>query len=285
MIELHRRGSGKPLLMIHGLGGSWRSWDPIAGALAERRVLILFDLPGHGATPAEKDGGTFDGLMRSVAHLMEAEGLSGVDVVGSSMGARIALELARRGLAGNVVALDPGGFWKGWERTFFKRTLQASIALLRGLRPALPRLGRNPVSRTALLAQLSPRPWRLDGEAVATELQSFVATPTFDALVRDLADGPVQRGPAAENAGRMVIGWGRQDRLCLPRQAERAKAAFPGAELVWFDRCGHFPMWDRPRETVALILRATDEPAHSLLPGRRPGRGTLPAKAGKVEGC
>ena len=257
MIELRRAGRGRPLLMIHGLGGSVRSWATIAPSLAEQRELILLDLPGHGATPPEKDSGTFDGVMRSVIEVFEAHGLNGVDIVGSSMGARIVLELARRGLVGNVVALDPGGFWKGWERAFFKRTLQASIRLLRGLRPALPRLAHNAVSRTALLAQLSPRPWRLDGDTVATELQSFVATPTFDALVRDLADGAMQCGPAASGTGRVVIGWGRQDRLCLPRQAARAQAAFPDAELVWFDRCGHFPMWDRPRETVELILRST----------------------------
>lgn len=257
MIELRRRGTGTPLLMVHGLGGSWHSWDSIAEPLAQSRELILFDLPGHGGTPQEPDSGTFNGLMRSVAEMVEANGLRGIDVVGSSMGARIVLELARQGLAGNVVALDPGGFWSGWERTFFRTTLAASIRLLRALKPALPALARNPASRTALLAQLSPKPWKLDGKIVAGELQSFVSTPTFDALVRDLASGPMQRGPAAPGTGKVVIAWGTQDRLCLPRQAKRAMAEFPAAELVWFDRCGHFPMWDRPRDTVELILRAT----------------------------
>lgn len=244
--------------MIHGLGGSVRSWDPIAAPLASRRELILFDLPGHGHSPANHDSGTFAGLMRSINEAIAAHNLGGVDVVGSSMGARVALELARMGKVGNVVALDPGGFWQGWERTFFKTTLAASIRLLRGLRPMLGGLARNRASRTALLSQLSPRPWRLDSGMVAQELQSFVATPTFDALVRDLADGPAQQGPAARGSGRIVIGWGRQDRLCLPRQAHRAAKRFPGSELIWFDRCGHFPMWDRPRETVDLILRSTD---------------------------
>lgn len=256
LINLVRKGSGRPLLMIHGLGGSARSWDTIAGPLAERRELILFDLPGHGTTPAEPDSGTFAGLMRSVSELIEANGLAGVDVAGTSMGARIVLELARRGLVGNAVALDPGGFWKGWERTFFKSTLLASIRLLRGIRPALPALARNPVTRTALLAQLSARPWKLDGNAVARECQSFVATPTFDALVRDLARGPDQKGPSAGN-GKTLIVWGRKDRLCLPRQAKRAMAQFPDAQLIWLDRCGHYPMWDRPRETADLILGAT----------------------------
>ena len=256
MIELTRRGSGRPLLMIHGLGGSARSWEPIAEPLARQRQLLLFDLPGHGGRAAEPDSGTFVGLVRSVVAMIEAEGIVGVDMVGSSMGARMVLELARRGLAGNVVALDPGGFWQGWERTFFRSTLAASIGLLRVLKPALGKLGHNAAARTALLAQLSARPWALDGDAVAAELKSFVATPTFDALVRDLANGPMQQGPSSGD-GRSVIGWGRHDRLCLARQAKRAMAAFPEAQLHWFEHSGHFPMWDEPTETVALILEAT----------------------------
>lgn len=257
MIDLVRRGAGKPLLMIHGLGGHWQSWNPILDQLAASRELILFDLPGHGASPAESDSGTFAGLVGSVERMIAREGLGAIDIVGSSMGARIVLELARRGGVGNVVALDPGGFWHGWERTFFRSTIAGSVRLLRLLRPALPALSRNAVSRTALLLQLSARPWALDPRLVAVELESFVATPTFDALVHDLAVGPPQVGPAAPSSGKVVIGWGRSDRLCLPRQARRAIAAFPGADLHWFEQCGHFPMWDQPAETVKLILAST----------------------------
>ena len=260
------RGTGRKLLLVHGLGGSWRSWSTILEALSARRRVIAIDLPGHGATPAAPDSGTFDGLVASVERYIAENGLAGVDVVGSSMGARIVLELARRGRVGNVVALDPGGFWRGWERSFFKVTIGLSGRLLRAIRPGLPMLSRYAASRTALLAQLSVRPWALDPQIVSAELASLSTTPTFDALVRDLAGGPEQTGPAADPARRIVIGWGRQDRLCLPRQAARAKAAFPSAELHWFDSCGHFPMWDKPEETVAVILDATrpsgEDPGH-----------------------
>jgi pimeloyl-ACP methyl ester carboxylesterase len=251
------RGTGRPLLLIHGLGGSWKSWGTILDPLCAARKVIAIDLPGHGATPAEPDSGTFDGLVRSVEQYIAKTGLAGVDVVGSSMGARIVLELARRGVVGNVVALDPGGFWRGWERTFFRITIGASGRLLRTIRARLPALSRNAASRTALLAQLSARPWALDGQVVATELEGLSTTPTFDALVHDLATGPEQTGPAAGVTGRVVIGWGRQDRLCLPRQALRAQGAFPTAELHWFEGSGHFPMWDKPTETVKAILDAT----------------------------
>jgi len=40
-----RRGAGKPLLLIHGLGGSWRSWQTILDSLALERDVIAVDLP------------------------------------------------------------------------------------------------------------------------------------------------------------------------------------------------------------------------------------------------
>lgn len=251
------QGSGKPLLLIHGLGSSWRAWRPILDDLAAERSVIAIDLPGHGATPAEPDSGTFEGLVGSVERYLINNDLIGVDVVGSSMGARIVLELARRGKVGNVVALDPGGFWRGWERPFFRITIGLSARLLRALRARLPVISRSAAARTALLAQLSAKPSALSPEFVCTELTGITDTPTFDALVSDLAEGPEQQGPAADPMKRIVIGWGRHDRLCLPRQATRAITAFPSASLHWFDHSGHFPMWDMPREATAVILEAT----------------------------
>lgn len=250
-------GTGRNLLLVHGLGGSLQSWSTVMDALTAERTVTAIDLPGHGATPAEHDSGTFNGLVGSVERYVADRKLDGIDVVGSSMGARIVLELARRGRVGSVIALDPGGFWRGWERTFFKATIGVSGRLLRAIRPALPMLSKNAASRTALLAQLSARPWALDPTTVATELQTLSTTQTFDDLVRDLATGPEQVGPAADPSHRIVIGWGRHDRLCLPKQAARAKAAFPSAQMHWFEHSGHFPMWDQPEETVAVILDAT----------------------------
>lgn len=258
-LSLHtvRRGAGRPLVLVHGLGGNWQSWEPILDALAAHREVIAFDLPGHGKSIAGTDSGTFIGLANSVQAYLASQGLAAADLVGSSLGARLVLELARRGGTGAVVALDPGGFWRGWERTFFKTTIGASVRLLRALRPVLPAVASSKVGRTLLLSQLSARPWALDPGQVATELQNYATTPTFDALVHDLSAGPEQRGPAGPGAGPIAIGWGRSDRLCLPRQAARAMAAFPSASLHWFEGSGHFPAWDRPAQTTRFILDHT----------------------------
>ncbi|GAC1307587.1 MAG: alpha/beta fold hydrolase [Vulcanimicrobiaceae bacterium] len=250
-----RRGAGKPLLLVHGLGGFHGSWDTIGPALAARRETIAVDLPGHGATPP-LPAPSFAALADALVDFLRERDLIGVDAVGSSMGARLVLELARRGVVGNVVSLDPGGFWKGWERPFFGTTVGASVKLVRALRPVLPLLTGNAVTRTLLFAQFSARPWELPADIALAELRSFAASPSFDELLEDLAEGAPQLG-AAVTPGRVTIGWGRRDLVCLPVQAARARKQFPTADFHWFERSGHFPHWDEPAETVRLIFAKT----------------------------
>ena len=251
-----RSGSGKPLLLIHGLGGSAKSWSTILPALAERRDVIAIDLPGFGGTPRLAGETSMRTLSDAVTSFIDAQGLRGIDVVGSSMGARLVLELARRGgVVGSVVSLDPGGFWRGWERHAFFSSIWLSIRAVRLLQPLMPAISRSKVARTMLLAQFSRRPWALRPAVVLDEMRAYAQATAFDELLHDLAYGEEQEGASGGSIGTtLVIGWGRNDKVCFPNQAARALALFPDARLHWFERCGHFPHWDSPQETVRLIL-------------------------------
>ena len=254
-----RQGSGSPLLLVHGLGAGWRSWSPILGELAERREVIAVDLPGFGDTPPLIGEVTIATLTDSVADFIRDEGLDGVSTVGQSMGGRIVLELARRGVGGDTVALDPGGFWSDRELAVFGATLRPSIALVRALREMLPSLLSNPVGRTLLLAQLSARPWALSRETVLPDVRGLADSPSTGAALDALTKGPKQQGaPAGTVPGHVTIGWGRRDLVTVPRQAARAMELYPDAVLHWFERCGHFPQWDAPHQATQLILNSTD---------------------------
>jgi pimeloyl-ACP methyl ester carboxylesterase len=256
-----RRGAGKPLLLIHGLGGSWKSWQTILDDLAATREVIAVDLPGHGETPPLRGETSVGTLADAVTGFVRENNLTGVDAVGSSMGARLILELARRGgVCGAIVSLDPGGFWRGWQRHAFYASIAASIRLVRLLQPAMPRITQSAIGRTMLLAQFSPRPWKLSAQATLDEMRSFAASPVFDELLRNLAFGEEQKGAPKDSIKKpLVIGWGRRDRVCFPRQSKLALEKFPDAKLHWFERCGHFPHWDAPAETVRLILDTTND--------------------------
>ncbi len=253
-----RAGAGKPLLLLHGLGGSWRSWTPIINTLAAERDVVAVDLPGFGETPPLAGEISIRTLADAVTGFLAEQGLTGVDAAGSSMGARLVLELARRGVVGSAVALDPGGFWDGWQRHFFALSVRTSMALVRSLGPLMPLLTANPVTRTLLFAQLSARPWDISASMALAEMRSFAAARSFDQLLAELVDGPPQPGAPDPTPAPIVIVWGRQDRVCFPSQARKAAALFPHAKLVWLDSCGHFPQWDLPQRTARLILAATD---------------------------
>jgi pimeloyl-ACP methyl ester carboxylesterase len=259
-MEMHhiRRGSGKPLLLLHGLGGSWREWTPVLDDLAAEREVIAVDLPGFGETRPLPGEVSIETLADAVTDFLEAQNLTGVDVAGGSMGARLALELARRGVVGATVSLDPGGFWRGWQKVYFFASIWLSIRVIRLLQPVMPQITASPVGRTLLFAQFSARPWRLSSRVTLDEMRSFAASSSVDELLERLVNGPPQKGARPGSMhGPVTIGWGRQDRVCFPSQAEEAARLFPGARLHWFDGCGHFPQWDVPEEATRLILDST----------------------------
>lgn len=256
-----RFGHGKPLLLIHGIGGSWRSWSPVRQGLAKQREVVAIDLPGSGKTAPLKGETTIATLADAVTDFLDSNKLSGIDAVGSSMGARLVLELVRRGnVLGSVVSLDPGGFWEGIQTHLFYGSIAVSIRLIRLLKSLglLDALTKNRISRTLLFAQFSAHPWRLYPKVAFDELNSYAASPAFDELLYNLAFGEQQQGcPAGSIEAPLVIGWGRQDRVCFPGQADKALKLFPDARLHWFNNCGHFPQWDQPQQTIDLILRVT----------------------------
>jgi pimeloyl-ACP methyl ester carboxylesterase len=157
-----RRGAGKPLLLIHGIGGGWRSWQTVLDGLAMERDVIAVDLPGHGDTPPLQGETTIATLADAVTEYLDQNNLTGIDAVGSSMGARLVLELARRGgVLGGVVSLNPGGFWQGWQVPYFYHSVNLSIKLVRALQPVMPQITNSAIGRSLLLPQFSARPWHL----------------------------------------------------------------------------------------------------------------------------
>jgi len=70
-----------------------------------------------------------------------------------------------------------------------------------------------------LLAQFSPHPGRLSPELALDELRNYIASPSFDELLRNIAFGEPQLGaPHGSLSHTLVIGWGRHDRIGFPRQ-------------------------------------------------------------------
>ncbi len=106
-----RRMTGQPpdiLFCLHFLGGSARTWDSLSEALGGTPRLIPLDLPGFGAA-RDSTGYSVDEMADAVSASIASMASGPFRIVGHSMGAKVALTLARRAEDGDAVLRDLAG--------------------------------------------------------------------------------------------------------------------------------------------------------------------------------
>lgn len=256
-INLHREGSGEPLLLIHGIGSRWQIWLPVIERVAREREVIAIDLPGFGFSPRPPAGtppGT-DTLTQLVAGLLDELGVERPHVAGFSLGGWVTLELAKRGLARTATALSPAGFHSQAEGWFQLASLRLSRATARLIAPSVATVVASPLRRRLLFSQLTAHGDRIPPFDAAESLRALAEAEWFDetcqAIIRErfYAAWPIEVP--------VTIAWGEHDRLLLPRQAERAAQQIPNARRVVLRGCGHVPTYDDPEQVAAVLLEGS----------------------------
>ena len=91
----HSQGTGRPLIILHGLFGSSDNWRGIAKQLATATQVIRVDLPNHGQS-THSDDISYDLMADDVIELMADLNLQQADVIGHSIGGKVAMTLAVR---------------------------------------------------------------------------------------------------------------------------------------------------------------------------------------------
>ncbi|CAM5628632.1 alpha/beta fold hydrolase [Streptomyces atroolivaceus] len=253
-VSYERKGTGEPLVLLHGIGHHRQAWDPVLRILAAERDVIAVDLPGFGASPALPDGLAYDlrTMVPVLGSFFDTLGVVRPHVVGNSLGGLLALELGREKLVRTVTALSPAGFWTRSERRYAFGVLRAMRgAALSMPMPMIERLAKTSTGRTALTSTIYARPGRRSPASVVSETVALREATGFRQTLEagltvtftdDVPDVPVS------------IAWGSKDRLLLRRQGVRAKHVIPGARLVRLPRCGHVPMNDDPAAVARVIL-------------------------------
>jgi pimeloyl-ACP methyl ester carboxylesterase len=235
-------GSGRPVLLIHGVSMSRRFFERNLDALAERFRVVNVDLRGHGESPACEGGHTVAQYARDVHALIEQLGLDGVVLVGWSMGTMVVWELIRQfgtaGLAGHVnVSQGPSSLKRDdWPLGAFTTAelyelLEAAQDDFRGVMadfvPTMFADDRPAEEPDMLISETQ----RLGPNAATCIL--------LDQSLRDF------RPVVGSYALPTLCSWGRDEKL-VPIAAGEWLAAHQPADLHVFERSGHCPMWEEP---------------------------------------
>ena len=247
-------GSGEPLLLVHGLAGSWRNWCEVLPALVERYRVIAVDLPGHGHSEPPRRGASTADLASSVAAVLDAEAAGGTLVAGHSLGGLVSIRLARTRpeLVRGLLLISPAGIASS------TRAARAIVLTTATVRPGrMAAVFRHRLAGRAWYRRAVFRPWFVsDADALTPRAthgllgaqpdHADVKTPGR-ALV---ADDPRRDLDAV--ACPVTILWGARDlQLPLADAFEYARRLRAGLRLV--ADCGHLDIVERPRAVVDAL--------------------------------
>jgi non-heme chloroperoxidase len=104
-IVVQAAGQGRPVLMVHGLGGSHQDWDGAVDGLASHHRIHRFDLLGHGERAATKRNPTLQQMADDVAQVIAGLGLTRPLLVGHSMGALVVMKYLQDHGAGAIAGV------------------------------------------------------------------------------------------------------------------------------------------------------------------------------------
>jgi pimeloyl-ACP methyl ester carboxylesterase len=211
-------GSGEPLVMIVGLGGTMESWPlEIIDTLSKKYQLILLDNRGMGYTKANDAVFNYKLFADDVIGLLDALKVEKTNVLGYSMGSTITQKLLLE-----------------YPQRFNKAIIHATstdgsnvAAALKGKAPGDPTAQRQP-----------------ENAVPPTVLRQIEATTHWKT--------PLDKLPLITNQVMLVVGTA--DNVVGVDSSKTIASAIPGAWLIQFKKATHHLMYETPTEFAKIVL-------------------------------
>jgi pimeloyl-ACP methyl ester carboxylesterase len=246
-----RRGSGSPLVLLHGLGHHRRGWSPVLDLLAERHDVIAVDFPGFGDSPPLPAGLPYNAetLGAAVEEFWALLGVKDPHIAGNSFGGYVALDLASRGVVSTAVALSPAGFWSRTEHLYARMVLRLLRTSAEMAGEGAGALTSSRAGKMVAMGLLTARPSQVPGDAVREAAEALRGSVGFAGTLESC----VWMAPPLPPKVPITIAWGERDRLLPRRQAVRA-ARWAQERVVLMSGCGHLAMSDDPALVARIII-------------------------------
>ncbi|MGP3696681.1 alpha/beta fold hydrolase [Rhodobacter sp. NSM] len=251
-IHMRDRGpkTAPAVILIHGFGSSLHTWSAWQDRMAVKRRVISFDLPGLGLSPPDATGDYSDErVSQIVLAIMDRAQLKRADVIGNSIGGRIAFTFAAAhpDRVRKLVLVSPDGY----ESPGFTYGEAPEVPMLaQAVRFWLPK----PLLRLSLgMAYADPE---VMTDQIVSRYHDLIRAPgvreaLFDRM-RQTVLVPPERLLAKVRAPTLLL-WGEEDAVIPVTNAQSYARALPDARTVLLPHMGHVPQEEGPDRSLAPV--------------------------------
>ena len=257
------RGTGPPVILIHGFGGSMWQWEHQQQALSQHFRVLTLDLPGAGLSDKPEIDYRPDQILDFFVGFMEAVKIPQATLVGNSMGAGLAIGMALTHPArvDKLVLIDglPQQVMEKLRSPSIRRALETSAPswlvsfgnmLFGGLmiESTLREVVHDPALLTPAVIERSNRNRRRHGliRPIMTVRENL---PLWDS-------GFARR--IGEITHPTLVLWGEEDRVFPIAVGEELHQTIQGSRFIRIPKAGHIPQWERPdvvNQALIIFIR------------------------------
>jgi len=241
-VRIDERGSGRPLLVLHG-GGGPQSVSGFAAAVSEHAHVLSPIHPGFAGEPRPEWFNSIDDLALTYLELLERLDLHEVMVVGFSIGGWIASELAVRDTTrlGSIVLVDAVG-------------IQVEGHQIADVFPLTP-------DELSALSYHNPAAFRIDPATLRPDQVAAMAA-NFQALGVYGREPGMHDPKLRRRLGRVTIPalvvWGESDGVVDPDYGRAYAQSLPNARFELIPEAGHLPQIEQPERLLTLVQEFAD---------------------------
>ncbi|WP_027551263.1 alpha/beta fold hydrolase [Bradyrhizobium sp. Cp5.3] len=261
-VRFQKIGSGPPLLLLHTIRTQLEYFRALAPLLAGAHTVYVIDLPGHGHAPIDPNASLDEPYFRrAVIGFIEELDLSGVTLVGESIGGALVLTVAASlpQRVKRVVAINPydyetrygDGIRRGnWFANFIIGSLQ--IPVLGAINASL----ENKLVLGKVMSGGYHDPRKLPADLLA-EFNKVARRPGYKRGARKLLAGwrswSKARDYYRQISAPVTLIYGDSD-WSRPDERERTRSLIPGSQMVTLKNTGHFSAVENPSELARVVM-------------------------------
>lgn len=257
MYRVLEAGSGDPVILLHGIGGSADEWRPVLPHIAKGYRVIAPDAPGHGGSPPSVQS-TWDLAFYTafIARLLDDLGVDRASIVAMSGGGAVALNLVATlpNKVSRLVLISAAGLGRQVAWSYRMGALAPPLvraALQRTSVASVRAFGR----RLCYHSDRIPDGWperRVESWKTPGAIEAFIETSRATLSWTGQRTSFVDRLPQMLHP--TMILWGENDPVLPVRHGIRAARLIPNAQLHVYPECGHLPVWEYPDDVNARIV-------------------------------